>query len=109
MVLKLIVHGLTGNRNWYQYMIEKSSQSWQFNRVVNLSVLIQLIFLGSLIIGSWVNLQRQLDLLGHDVKQLVESNKEFHRKIESLWTEAVETEYRLRNVEKAVSKGGTVQ
>jgi cell division septum initiation protein DivIVA len=50
-------------------------------------------------------LQRQLDLLGHDVKQLVESNKEFHQKIESLWVEAAEREYRLRNVEKAVAQG----
>jgi len=49
-------------------------------------------------------LQRKLDLLGHDVKQLVESNKEFHQKIESLWAEAIEREYRLRNVEKAVAK-----
>ncbi len=82
----------------------KSLQSWRFNRVVNLSAIIQLICLGLLVIGSWVNLQRKLDLLGHDVKQLVESNKEFHQKIESLWTEAVEREYRLRNVEKAVAK-----
>ena len=79
-------------------------QPWRLNRTVNLSVLIQLICLGSLIIGSWVNLQGQLDLLGYDVKQLVENNKEFHEKIESLWTEAVEREYRLRNVEKAVAK-----
>ena len=90
-------------------MTEEYSHRWRLNRVVNLSVLVQLVFLGSLIIGSWVNLQRQLDLLGHDVKQLVESNKEFHQKIESLWTEAVEREYRLRSVEKAVAKGSTVQ
>ena len=88
-------------------MTEENLNRWQLNRVVNLSVLVQLVFLGSLIIGSWVNLQRQLDLLGHDVKQLVESNKEFQQKIESLWTEAVETEYRLRNVEKAMVQGIT--
>ena len=86
-------------------MSKENLNRWQFNRVVNLSVLIQLVFLGSLIIGSWVNLQRQLDLLGHDVKQLVESNKEFHQKIENLWIESVEAEYRLRNVEKAVAQG----
>jgi len=85
-------------------MIEQDSGGWRFNRVVNLSMVVQIICLGLLVIGSWVNLQRKLDLLGHDVKQLVESNKEFHRKIESLWTDAVEAEYRLRNVEKAVAK-----
>ena len=47
--------------------------------------------------------------MGHDVRQLVESNKEFHQKIESLWTESIEREYRLRNVEKTVAKGSTVQ
>jgi len=41
-------------------MTEENLNRWQFNRVVNLSVLVQLVFLGSLIIGSWVNLQRQL-------------------------------------------------
>jgi len=75
--------------------------------VVNLSALIQLICLGLLVIGSWVNLQRKLDLLGHDVGQLLKSNKEFHQKIESLWSDAIEAEYRLRNVEKAVAKGDT--
>ena len=86
-------------------MSKENLNRWQLNRVVNLSVIIQLVCLGSLIIGSWVNLQRQLDLLGHDVRRLVESNKKFHQKIENLWTEAVEREYRLRNVEKAVAKG----
>ena len=90
-------------------MVKENLNRWQFNRVVNLSVLIQLVCLGSLIIGSWVNLQRQLDLLGHDVKQLVESNKEFHQKIESLWVESVGREYRLRNVEKAVARDSTAQ
>jgi len=85
-------------------MIKEDIRSWRFNRVVNLSMVFQIICLGLLVIGSWVNLQRKLDLLGHDVKQLVESNKEFHQKIESLWSGAVEREYRLRNVEKAVAK-----
>jgi len=85
-------------------MTEENLQHWRFNRVVNLSMVVQIVCLGLLVIGSWANLQRKLDLLGHDVKQLVESNKEFHQKIESLWAEAIEREYRLRNVEKAVAK-----
>ena len=90
-------------------MIEKTSNRWRLNRVVNLSVILQLVCLGSLIVGSWVNLQGQLDLLAHDVKRLVESNKEFHQKIENLWIGSVETEYRLRNVEKAVARVGEAQ
>ena len=44
-------------------MAEANSKSWQFNRQINVSVLVQLVLLASLIVGSWVNLQRQLDLL----------------------------------------------
>jgi len=35
----------------------ESQSGWQFNRQVNLSVLVQLVFLAALIVGSWVNLQ----------------------------------------------------
>src|SRR3972149_4789728 len=47
------------------------------NRTVNLSVLVQLAFLASLIVGSWVNLQRQLDSLQRDVSSLLESQRRF--------------------------------
>ncbi len=48
-------------------------RGWEFNRQINVSVLLQLVFLASLIVGSWVNLQRQLDLLQHDVTILLQS------------------------------------
>ena len=38
-----------------------AKEGWSFNRQINLSVLVQLVLLASLIVGSWVNLQRQLD------------------------------------------------
>ena len=85
-------------------MAKDDSQSWRLNRVVNLSVLMQLVFLGSLIIGSWVNLQSQLNLLGRDVRLLVQSNKEFQQKLENLWASGIEREYRLRAVEEAFTK-----
>ncbi len=55
----------------------KKDTGWRLNRQVNISVLVQLLFLASLIVGSWVNLQRQLDLLQHDVTALIDSNKQF--------------------------------
>ncbi len=85
-------------------MAEENSRSWQLNRQINISVLVQLVLLASLIVGSWVNLQRQLDLLQHDVTALIESNKQFQKKLETLWTEAIGREYRLRSVEKALAK-----
>ena len=78
----------------------QNQRSWQFNRRVNLSVLIQLAFLASLIVGSWVNLQCQLDLLQHDVTELLQSQKSFEQKLESLQAKSISYEYRLRVIEK---------
>jgi hypothetical protein len=79
-------------------------RSWEFNRQINLSVLVQLVFLASLIVGSWVNLQRQLDLLQHDVTYLCRCQKNFDVKLESLSATSISYEYRLRALEKALTK-----
>lgn len=85
-------------------MMETNSRGWQFNRQINLSVLSQLVLLASLIVGSWVNLQRQLDLLQKDVTYLCECQKNFERKLESLQTKSISYEYRLQAVEKIISQ-----
>ena len=77
---------------------------WRLNRQVNISVLVQLLFLASLIVGSWVNLQRQLDLLQHDVSMLLESNQKFQEKLERLSVKSVATDYRLKAVEKTIEQ-----
>jgi len=79
-------------------------RSWEFNRQINVSVLVQLVFLASLIVGSWVNLQRQLDLLQHDVTLLLQCQKNFDVKLESLSATSISYEYRLRALEKRVSE-----
>lgn len=84
-------------------MAEENSRSWHFNRRVNLSVLIQLAFLAFLIVGSWLNLQRQLDLLQHDVSILLQSQKNFEQKLELLQAQNISYEYRIRAIEKRVS------
>jgi len=81
-----------------------NSSSWRVNRQVSLSVFIQLIFLASLIVGSWVNLQRQLDLLQHDVRLILETQRSFGEKFEKLQEKAIAYEYRLRAVEKAATQ-----
>ncbi len=88
-------------------MSEENSKSWQFNRQINVSVLIQLVFLASLIVGSWVNLQRQLDLLRRDVSMLLQCQQNFEQKLESLWSKSISYEYRLRAIEKQISKTET--
>ena len=90
-------------------MAEGNSKSWQFNRQINVSVLVQLVLLASLIVGSWVNLQRQLDLLQRDVGMLLQSQKNFEQKLESLWSKSISYEYRLQAIEKQISKVNAVK
>jgi hypothetical protein len=85
-------------------MAEVNSKSWQFNRQINVSVLVQLVLLASLIVGSWVNLQRQLDLLQRDVSMLLQCQKSFEQKLESLWSKSISYKYRLQAIEKRISE-----
>ena len=85
-------------------MPQTSSRSWRLNRQINVSVIVQLIFLASLIVGSWLKVQRQLDLLQRDVGMLLQSQNSLERKIESLWTKSISHEYRLQAMEKHAAK-----
>ena len=89
-------------------MAEGNSKSWQFNRQINVSVLVQLVLLASLIVGSWINLQRQLDLLQRDVGMLLQCQQNVEQKLESLWSKSLSYEYRLRAIEKQISKANAV-
>jgi hypothetical protein len=84
-------------------MVEGNSKGWRVSRQVSVSVFIQLVFLASLIIGSWVNLQRQLVLLQRDVRLILDTQKAFTEKFESLQEKAIAYEYRLGAVERAIS------
>jgi flagellar biosynthesis chaperone FliJ len=70
------------------------------DKKMNLSVLVQLLTLAGLIVGSWINLQRQLDLLGRDVKQLLTAQEKFCEKMEQLQERTVAHEYQIRELEK---------
>ncbi len=86
-----------------------AAAGWHFNRQVNVSVLVQLVLLASLIIGSWMNLQRQLDLLQRDVTMLLGCQKNFEQKLELLSAGNIACEYRLRAVEKVISKSSITE
>ena len=88
-------------------MTKTNTTSWRLDRRINLSVLLQLMVLASMILGSWVNLQRQLDLLQHDVTMLLQSQKEFQQKLELLSHQSISCEYRLQAVERQVSSNVT--
>jgi len=85
-------------------MTPGNSKGWRLNRQINLSVIVQLVLLASLIVGSWVNLQRQLDLLQRDVTMLLQSQNSLQQKLETLWTKSISYEYRLQAVEKSDAK-----
>jgi hypothetical protein len=85
-------------------MTPGNTKSWRLNRQINLSVIVQLVLLASLIVGSWLNLQRQLDLLQRDVSMLLQSQNNIEQKLESLWTKSISYEYRLQAVEKRATK-----
>ena len=73
---------------------------WRWERRVSVSVLVQLLTLAGLIVGSWVNLQRQLDLVSYDVKQLFASQEKFCDKLEHLQDRTLAQEYRMRTIEQ---------
>jgi hypothetical protein len=82
-------------------MTRENTAHWRLDRRVNLSVLLQLMVLASMILASWVNLQRQLDSLQHDVTTLLASQKEFQQRFERLSERSLSCEYRLQVIEKA--------
>jgi hypothetical protein len=87
-------------------MNPQNTKNWHFNRQINISVLIQLVLLASLIVGSWINLQRQLYLLQHDLQMLLQNQRTFCSKLEKLQATSISHEYRLRTVEKLTNGGG---
>ena len=86
-------------------MTEQNNKSWRLNRQVNASVIIQLVLLASLILGSWINLQRHLYLLQRDVSMLLASQEKVEQRIETLWSKSISYEFRLKAIEKVMTQG----
>jgi len=85
-------------------MGDGDSNGWRVNRQVSLTVVVQLLLLSSLILGSWVNLQRQLGLLEHDVSMLLENQEQFQVRLEEIEKRSISREYRLRFLEKRMAE-----
>jgi len=62
-------------------------------------MVVQLIFLACLIVGSWLNLQRQLDIVQRDVAMLLQCQKRFEQRLELLSAKSISYDYRLRALE----------
>ncbi len=79
--------------------MQTQQDKWRLERRVSVSALVQVVMLAGLIIGSWVNLQRQLDLLQRDVRLLLASQEKFCTRLERLQETTLSQEYRLRHLE----------
>lgn len=80
------------------------NNSWRFRKEVNLSAVLQLCLMVSLILGSWLNLQRRIDTLQHDVDALLKGQERFSDKAEVLSAQCVRYEYRLELLERLMNK-----
>jgi len=87
-------------------MSDTLTSPWRLDRRISLSVLLQVAILASLILGSWLNLQCQLDLLQRDVSVLLRSQEEFQQKLERLSEQSLSCEYRLQALERKQSSQG---
>jgi len=85
-------------------MPTSNTRSWRLDRRINLSALLQLAALASLIVGSWLNLQRQLDLLQRDVTMLLKTQHRFTEKVETLSARTLAHEYRVQAIEKQLGE-----
>ena len=80
--------------------MNRPNPRWRLERRVSVSVLVQLVTLAGLILGSWINLQRQLDQVSHDVKQLLAAQEKIADKLDTLLETALAHEDRLRVLEQ---------
>ena len=81
-------------------MVNNSRSNWRLDRRISMSVLVQVMILASLIVGSWLNLQRQLDLLQRDVTMLLQAQESVTQKLETLSSQTLSHEYRVQALEK---------
>ncbi len=77
-----------------------NEHGWQIDRKVSIGIIVQLVLLASLIVGSWVNLQRQLDIVQHDINLLLQSQHDWQNKLDNLNERCISFEYRLKTIEK---------
>ncbi|MBN2133221.1 MAG: hypothetical protein JW741_27225 [Sedimentisphaerales bacterium] len=78
--------------------------AWRLDRRVNLSVVLQLMVLASLIVGTWVNLQSRLNLLQRDVTMLLDSQRDVRQELKLLSETSISHEYRLQRIEEETEK-----
>jgi hypothetical protein len=72
---------------------------WRFDRQLNLTMLVQLALLASLILGQWMDTQRRLDRVSYDVAKLSERVSRFGERLDGVSEKTIRHEVRLSTLE----------
>jgi hypothetical protein len=73
---------------------------WRMSRQVNVSMVVQVALLASLIVGNWVDGQRRMDRLGYDMTRVIEQVRQIGERMDGVNERTISHEYRLRAVEE---------
>lgn len=73
---------------------------WRMSREVNVSMVIQVVLLASLIVGNWVDGQRRMDRLGYDMTRVIEQVRQINERMDAVNERTISHEYRLRAAEE---------
>ena len=79
---------------------EKHESVWSFRREITLGTLLQLVTLVVVLVAAWVNLQKDMVLIHHELARLVQVYDKLQQHIECLTEESLEHEYRLQALEQ---------
>ncbi len=79
-----------------------NDRKWHFSKQMNISGIVQIVLLASLIIGTWVNLQQQIGQLGNDVTTLLKKQEKVEIRMEALGEKSIGFEYRISGIERQI-------
>lgn len=79
---------------------ESKAKSWVFRKEINISMIIHLISLAILILGTWIDLQKQLYVLQHDVAQMIQTQEFIQERIQVFHSKNIAFDYRIENLEE---------
>lgn len=74
-------------------------ERWRMSRQVNVSMVIQLVLLASLIVGQWMDTQRRLDRVSYDMIQLSKQLDRFGERLDTIGEKTTTHDVRLSVLE----------
>ncbi len=74
-------------------------RTWRLRREVTLGALVQLLALAGMLLAAWVNLQKELVLIRHELNQLNVRHQQVQQDVISLAVAQGQHEYRLKTLE----------